>query len=74
MQYAKTTLLLDNGLAMFARALNGDSTEGGDAICRKDRKLSAHNDMLEICKYQTLAHLAREVETCRRLGTEMLEV
>lgn len=74
MQYAKTTVLLVDGLAMFARVLGGDSTEGDDAICRKDRKLGAHNDMPEICKYQTLAHPAREVETCRHLGTETLQV
>ena len=69
MQYAKTTLLLVNDLVMFARALNGDSTEGSDAIRRKDMKLGAHSDMPEICKYQTLAHPARAAETCWHLGT-----
>ena len=59
---------------MFACALNGNSTEGDDAICQKDRKLGAHNDMPEICKYQTLAHPAREAEMLRHLGTEMLQV
>ena len=59
---------------MLACALNGNSTEGNDAICQKDRKLGAHNDTSEICKYQTLAHPAREAETCRHLSTEMLQV
>ena len=59
---------------MFACALNGNSTEGDDAICQKERKLGARDDMPEICEYQTLAYSVREAETRRHLGTEMLQV
>jgi hypothetical protein len=64
-QYAKTAVLLVNGLAIFARALDGDSTEGATRFVEKIGGLA----LTMICqRFVNVRHSLIQPERLRHVG------